>query len=311
MARGRTTIPAITIGVPVYNHAGPLAHALEGLAAQTFADFTVLIYDNASTDETGEVARAFAAADPRFVYVRQPHNKGALRNFYEVLKAAKSPYFMWRAADDFSDDRFVEVLIGRLAAEPDKTLAVGRILNAYDGQIVGEARLPPLRGDRSVADRWSLFHKVNASYFYGVFRREPLTQAMDAVMAGYGEHPWAFDYLTLLPFLLDGTVALTDQTWFAASARRPPRAKGEARTRFDEPDLDLMLGLRRRFRTVGRTFTRPRFPGPFGGLFGEALLWRFANMRVYKFRRLARAVIRRRLGLTQRRTVGAESGWLG
>ena len=55
----------ITIGVPVYNGADLLDESLACLARQTFGDFKVLIYDNASTDATPEIARRWAERDPQ------------------------------------------------------------------------------------------------------------------------------------------------------------------------------------------------------------------------------------------------------
>lgn len=62
---------AITIGVPVYNEEILLERALEALRTQPFADIEVLIYDNASTDKTPEIAQRFVAQDSRFHYFRQ------------------------------------------------------------------------------------------------------------------------------------------------------------------------------------------------------------------------------------------------
>src|ERR1700689_2258225 len=105
---------AITIGVPVFNEAARLAGCLERLQAQTFGDFEVLIFDNASTDATGEIAKAVCKSDRRFAYLRQPVNRGAIGNFNDVLRAAQSPYFLRRAADDSADADYVEVLHGLL-----------------------------------------------------------------------------------------------------------------------------------------------------------------------------------------------------
>ena len=61
-------MPAVTIGVPVYNGDALLDECLQCLAAQTFRDFEVLVYDNASTDRTASIAQSWAARDARFRY---------------------------------------------------------------------------------------------------------------------------------------------------------------------------------------------------------------------------------------------------
>ena len=48
-----TTIPRLTLGLPVYNGERYLAESVDALLAQTFSDFELIISDNASTDGTG------------------------------------------------------------------------------------------------------------------------------------------------------------------------------------------------------------------------------------------------------------------
>ncbi|GIE68571.1 glycosyl transferase [Actinoplanes palleronii] len=50
--------------VPAYNEAASIGTTLAALAAQTDTDFTLVIVDNASTDDTAAVVRGFAAPFP-------------------------------------------------------------------------------------------------------------------------------------------------------------------------------------------------------------------------------------------------------
>lgn len=56
------------MGLPVYNGERFLARAIDTLLAQTYRDFELLIVDNASTDGTEEICRAYADRDPRVHY---------------------------------------------------------------------------------------------------------------------------------------------------------------------------------------------------------------------------------------------------
>src|SRR5262245_48603442 len=98
MTRRRT--PRISIGLPVYNGDRFLGEALDCLLSQTFEDFELIVADNASTDETPVICRAYAAADKRVRYVRNEVNIGAYRNFNKVFQLASGKYFKWAAADD-------------------------------------------------------------------------------------------------------------------------------------------------------------------------------------------------------------------
>ena len=59
-----STIP-ISIALPIHNGAIYLREALNSIQSQTFADFEVVISDNASTDETPEICREYAQRDSR------------------------------------------------------------------------------------------------------------------------------------------------------------------------------------------------------------------------------------------------------
>ena len=92
--------PAVTIGMPVYNGQRFIRQAIASVLAQTFADFELLISDNASTDGTGQVCAEFAARDSRIRFVRQNQNIGAFLNFRYVTDHAAAPLLVWLAHDD-------------------------------------------------------------------------------------------------------------------------------------------------------------------------------------------------------------------
>ncbi len=94
------SVPQLSIGLPVYNGERYLAAALGSLVDQAFTDFELIICDNASSDGTEEICRAFAAADPRIRYQRNPENLGAAKNYNRTVELARGRYFKWAAHDD-------------------------------------------------------------------------------------------------------------------------------------------------------------------------------------------------------------------
>ena len=67
---------------------------------QDFADFELIICDNASDDATPEISREYAALDPRVRYYRNEKNVGGTENFNYALQLAAGKYFMWAAGHD-------------------------------------------------------------------------------------------------------------------------------------------------------------------------------------------------------------------
>jgi glycosyltransferase involved in cell wall biosynthesis len=88
------------VGLPVYNGERFLSAALDSLLAQTFEDFELIISDNASTDATPDICRAYAAMDDRVRYVSNERNIGVYRNCNQVFRLSRGEYFKLAAADD-------------------------------------------------------------------------------------------------------------------------------------------------------------------------------------------------------------------
>lgn len=281
---------SVTIAVPVFNEAELLRATLEELRAQSFRDFVVLIYDNASTDATPDVAREFVDADDRFRYYRQDHNKGALANFHESLLAADTPFFLWRAADDRWSENYLEALHGLLAAQPRKTLAVGTIVSRdMDGRKSRAAVYPLALEGGGLLRTIQMLRQSKASWIYGLFRRERLVKRMNEVVAGYG-YPWGFDHLVLLRFILDDEVAGTRATTFFQIIKRN---RAQAKARRTKPSLELMLGLRRKFYRLARRDIAEIGKGALTRAVLQVYLWFYVGKRVYRLPKVISRSIRR------------------
>lgn len=126
--------PRASIGVPVYNGGKTLEAVLSALRQQTMSDIEIVISDNGSTDDTPDICRRAAEADPRIRYFRQPQTVCATDNFNFVLQKARAPYFMWAAHDDFRSNNYLEVLVPALEANPATILACSRIVEMTAGQ---------------------------------------------------------------------------------------------------------------------------------------------------------------------------------
>lgn len=280
-------MPRVTIGVPVYNGASALAIALQNLADQTFKDFQVLIWDNASTDETAAIAQGFATKDPRFVYQRQPRNLGSMPNFLACVSAATSPYFLWRAYDDTSSLNYVEALAGLLDAHPDAGLAVGVVKKMK--------RRPQVR---TFPQRWPqeplwlyrrrLVLQAQPGWIYGMFRTEEILQEITSVIAGY-RHINGWDNLALLPFLAANRVVGSDQATFFQGFQR--HASDPKRGRILDPDM--MQQLRTDFYAYCLA-QQPRLAA-MGAPVSKVLLWLYAD-RSYRASKIVQARVRRAFG---------------
>ena len=148
--------PIVSIGLPVYNGAATIRQSIEALMAQTFAEFELIISDNASTDETSAICLEYARKDDRVRYVRQETNIGASRNFKFVLDNAVGEFFMWAGADDFHSSDFLDVNIRFLMANEDYVASASPDIFDYSESIKESACYVGITGS-TVPERFNEF----------------------------------------------------------------------------------------------------------------------------------------------------------
>lgn len=166
----------ITIGVPTYNRAKSLERALQSIHGQSYERYSVIISDNASSDDTGSVARAFERSDERFSYYRQPANVGPTANIRDLLERASGEYFMWLADDDWMDSA---EYLGQLAAEltnDPKLVLAAPVMRYFTDDVFHHAGAPLQCCQANGRERVLQYYREVADngLFYGLFRRKVL-----------------------------------------------------------------------------------------------------------------------------------------
>jgi glycosyltransferase involved in cell wall biosynthesis len=115
--------PRLSVGLPVYNSSTYVAESIEALLGQTFEDFELIISDNASTDDTGDICRRYEKLDSRVRYFRQPRNIGLAPNHNFCVMKAKGELFKWGAGDDLYARDLIEKCVAALDEDPKVVLA--------------------------------------------------------------------------------------------------------------------------------------------------------------------------------------------
>ena len=77
------------IGLPVYNGERFITQTIESILNQTMTNFILVISDNASTDRTEEICKAYVDVDKRIKYVRNSTNVGINQNVANVFKESQ------------------------------------------------------------------------------------------------------------------------------------------------------------------------------------------------------------------------------
>ncbi|HEU0198941.1 MAG TPA: glycosyltransferase family 2 protein [Burkholderiaceae bacterium] len=121
----RAAAPLVSLGLPVFNGERFLARALDTVLSQTYADFELIISDNASTDATPDIVREYAARDPRLRPFRQRFNIGIGNNWSFVAQMARGTLFKWISSNDEYAPTLLEKCVSVMARDPTVALCYG------------------------------------------------------------------------------------------------------------------------------------------------------------------------------------------
>ncbi len=102
--------PLVSIVVPIYNVKQYLNECLDSLAKQTYSNIEVLLINDGSTDESGDMAREYTKKDSRFKYFSQ-HNQGLSAARNTGLENAKGDYIAVVDSDDWVEPDYIEVML--------------------------------------------------------------------------------------------------------------------------------------------------------------------------------------------------------
>jgi len=142
---------SVSVVIPCYNYGHFLDEAVTSvLDEQPGADVRVLIIDDASTDDSAEVAKKIAARDPRVEVAIHPVNIGHVKTFNEgLLEWAEGDYSVLMSADDLLTPGSLRRATDLLDAHPNVGFVYGHPLWFIHGE--------PLPKARTRAQGWSVW----------------------------------------------------------------------------------------------------------------------------------------------------------
>jgi glycosyltransferase involved in cell wall biosynthesis len=181
------TTGRVALGMTLYNNARHLPEAIESLLAQTHGDFTLVLLDDASSDETESVARAYAARDPRVRYFRHDTRQAMIATWRDVVQIAmrecpSAEYFAWVSDHDCWHRRWLERLFTELERNRDAVIAypITRRIGEGGAELDKGPRLFDTSGCADLRARWRrMCHAAVGAgdMVYGLMRLTALTRA--------------------------------------------------------------------------------------------------------------------------------------
>jgi glycosyltransferase involved in cell wall biosynthesis len=139
------SLPLVSIVTPVYNNEEHISECIESILAQTYQHWDYTIVNNCSADKSGDIARSYAARDPR---IRVHDNREFLRavpNHNQALRqiSPESKYCKIVFADDWIFPRCLEEMV--VLAEEHPSVGVVGAYGLQEDEIVWSGLPHPSR----------------------------------------------------------------------------------------------------------------------------------------------------------------------
>jgi glycosyltransferase involved in cell wall biosynthesis len=112
----------VEILIPCYNSEEKIMDVVESILSQTYQDFKVTFFNNASSDLTYDIIQTVCEADSRFSIINRITNIGASLNIHAALTHIKNGYFALLADDMVIEPTYLECCLDTLVSNTDAIL---------------------------------------------------------------------------------------------------------------------------------------------------------------------------------------------
>jgi len=198
--------PKVSVVVPIYNVEKYLRECVDSILAQTLKDIEVILVDDGSPDNCGEIIDEYAKKDERVVTLHQP-NSGYSKAVNNGIRKAKGEYVGIIESDDWIESDMYERLYNSASKydtdvtkgmfyfynptlSPDKQNVVYRSPNGIDLMYAPSGAFE--------VSEWPLIIGFHASIWSSIYKREFIKGIMlpETAGASYQDFPFMIDAMT-------------------------------------------------------------------------------------------------------------------
>lgn len=166
--------PRVSMVMPVHNGARWLDAAIASVLDQDFADFELILVDDASRDDSPAIMAAAAARDARVRHFRLDTNVGLPAALNHGFAQARGDLHSWTSDDNLLRPQMLDRLVATLDANPDAGVAFADFsLIDDEGKDLGRSRVGPV-------ERLLHGNNIGAAFLY----RRAVTEALDGYDVG-------------------------------------------------------------------------------------------------------------------------------
>ena len=126
------TNPLVSIWIPVFNGARLISKALESSLHQTYNNIEVIVFDDASTDDTKRVVAQYVDRDRRVRYFRTEKNIGMNKSFPRILELCSGEFAIFLSCDDWLSKHYIEECVEIFRRHPGTAVVTGRVFSIVE-----------------------------------------------------------------------------------------------------------------------------------------------------------------------------------
>jgi GT2 family glycosyltransferase len=148
----------VLVSIVTYNSGQYLRACLESLQVQTYRDFSVSLWDNASTDDTVQIVEKFRDSLSFVHYSKNNIGFCAAQNRLMIL--ADVDFVLVLNPDVILDSRFLEILVREMDLDPGAGSATGKLLR--QPEVASPARRS---SDKKILDTTGIYMTPSQRHF--------------------------------------------------------------------------------------------------------------------------------------------------
>ena len=134
----------VLVSIVSYNSGRHLKSCLESLQKQSYSNFDVHIFDNASNDNTAGIIEEFRSFLKSFLFSKK--NVGFCAAHNRIIESTSSDYVLVLNPDVTLDTRFLEILVGEMDRDSRAGSATGKLYRSdgFSSDSEGPTRFPEI-----------------------------------------------------------------------------------------------------------------------------------------------------------------------
>ena len=170
----------VAIVVPVYKVEKYLKRCVDSILGQTYQDFELILVDDGSPDQCGDICEEYACQDKRIIVLhRENGGLSAARNtgIEWIFENSRSQYLTFIDSDDWIHPQYLEILL-QVLKKNNVAVSVAdfKSVKEYRAEIIKDFVHLPME-EVTGAEDFFLNHEWNFNYAWGkLYRREYFKQ---------------------------------------------------------------------------------------------------------------------------------------